>query len=241
MTADLAIRVVSLQRTPERRERFAALHAGLGFTFFDAIDGQTIAALPGYSPGASGCALSHKILWEECVASGRPLTIVEDDAVLRDDFASISLDAVSRITPAWDIVVWAWNFDSVLLTEVLPGVAMLSYFDQEAARRHLQAFRVGGGGRKGVATLMRLHRCFGTPCYSVSPAGAATLLQACFPIRGESVFFPGLNRELSEYGIDIAMNRVYPRIGAYVAIPPMALTPNINEQSQTLPRSHAVA
>ena len=100
---------------------------------------------------------------------------------------------------------------------------------------------MGGGGRKCVATLVKLHRCFGTLCYSVSPAGAAALLRACFPIRGEPVFFAGLNRTLTEYGIDIAMSRAYPGMGAYVSIPPMALTPNINEQSQTLPRSNAVA
>jgi glycosyl transferase, family 25 len=237
MTADLSIRVINLKRAVERRQHFAALHAGLDFTFFDAVDGSTVPPLPGYSPGATGCALSHKALWEECVASGRPITILEDDAVLRNDFSSIRLDAAARIAPAWDIILWGWNFDSVLLTEMLPGVAMLSHFDQAAARRHLQDFRTGGGGPKWVVTLIKLHRAFGSPCYSLTPAGAAKLLQTCFPIRGQPVFFPGLNRELPEYGIDIAMNRVYAEIGAYVSIPPMALTPNFNEQSQTLPHA----
>jgi hypothetical protein len=50
------------------------------------------------------------------------------------------------------------------------------------------------------------------------------------------VFVPVVNHACRNTGIDVAMMRIYPEIGAYVSLPPLAVTPNINEESLILPR-----
>ncbi len=116
--------VISLDRTPERWAAFQAAHAGLTYTRFPAVDGERLdrdmlvakglmQADLGYSAAASGCALSHAALWRRSVETQAPLTICEDDARLRPDFASAA-EAALATTPEADIVLWGWNFDSVL-------------------------------------------------------------------------------------------------------------------------------
>jgi hypothetical protein len=48
----------------------------------------------------------------------------------------------------------------------------------------------------------------------------------CLPLAPLRVFFPLLNRESDNTGIDMPMNAAYPEIDAFVAFPPLALTLN---------------
>jgi hypothetical protein len=73
---------------------------------------------------------------------------------------------------------------------------------------------------------LRLHRALGTVCYTVSPKGAAKLTALCVPLAPQRVYFPLLDRESDNTGIDIAMNAAYPQLAAYVGFPPLALTLN---------------
>jgi GR25 family glycosyltransferase involved in LPS biosynthesis len=231
------IRVISLTSTPERRRRFAEAHEGVGFAFFDAIDGRTAAHTPflhvPHTDGAIGCALSHLSLWRLATTTGETLTIAEDDAILRHDFEVASAVAMARAPRDWDIIVWAWNLDSVLSFNVMPGVApLVAVSKQEQMRESIPRFR----GMTTDPILVPLAACFGTPCYSVSPEGAGKLLNACWPPRDDPVFVPVVNHACKNTGIDVAMMRIYPEIGAYVSLPPLAVTPNINEESLILPR-----
>lgn len=94
----ISVFVISLKRSPERREYIATqLDAqDIKFTFFDAIDGSnqknplferynykkrlwlTGGRMP--SKGEMGCYGSHYSLWQICVDLDRPIVIVEDDA-----------------------------------------------------------------------------------------------------------------------------------------------------------------
>lgn len=236
------IQVISLRRTPERREAFAALHGHLRYAFFDAVDGSQVGLdvlfdyrlfEPGlrYTPGAIGCALSHHALWERAEQAEVPLTVAEDDAIFRLDFALRSQQAIERLPPDWDIVMWGWNFDSVMALGEMPGVAPLIVLsNQDQLRRNTDAFRA----LEGTPALLRIDCCFGTPAYTISPAGAARLRRLCFPLRNFRLFFPVLNRELANTGIDIALNRVFASTGSYVSLPPLVATRNENERSTTL-------
>ncbi len=101
MTNPPEILVISLQRAQERRraieEQFARL--GLPFSFFDAVDGRqghrlfekydagkarAIGEIP-LTPGHLGCYASHYLAWQQCAESGRPMIVLEDDAVLFDE------------------------------------------------------------------------------------------------------------------------------------------------------------
>ena len=229
-----SIRVISLARSTGRRQAFADANAHVDFTFFDAIEGAAILNdvnhapdlfepnLP-YSPGAYGCAMSHLSLWQEAADSGRPLTVVEDDAVLRHDFAQQSAALLASLPADWDICVWAWNFDSILSLNVMPGVSTaVMVFDQPQLCRSLDAFqRIGGR-----PNALRLDKCLGTPAYTISPAGARKYMSACFPLRHSRVHFPLLNKEVANNGIDIAMNAIYGTTNAWCSMPPLAATPN---------------
>ncbi len=226
------IHVVSLARTPDRWRAFQADNPGLEVERFAAVDGRALdlaelaaagLVLPGldYTPGAFGCALSHAALWRLCVESGAPLTVCEDDAVLRPDFAERAAETAAQADGA-ELILWGWNFDSVLAGRLFDDTPFAMGFDQGRMRADLDGFRRD----PTRPTLLRLQRALGTPCYTVTPAGAQALLARCFPLRPQTVFIPLLGRELANTGVDIAMNAAYPDMAAYAAFPPLALTRN---------------
>jgi GR25 family glycosyltransferase involved in LPS biosynthesis len=225
--------VISLERTPQRWLAFeAANRGGPAYARFNAVDGLAIdpaelissglmASGLTYTPGAVGCALSHIAFWRACAAADGPITVCEDDAILHPDFlfrAAVAAD----MQPDFDLILWGWNFNSVLAGEVFKGAPFAMGFDQDRMRQSIPAFRA----QPCTPILMRLNRAFGTLCYTLSPKGAAKLLALCLPLRPRRVFFPLLNRESDNTGIDIPMNAAYPEIAAYAAFPPLALTLN---------------
>lgn len=119
----------------------------------------------------------------------------------------------------------------------MPSVAPLVAFSKQAQMREsIPAFQ----RMPADPVLVPLPACSGAQCYSVSPEGAPKLLNACWPPRDDPAFVPVVDHAFSDTGIDVAMMRVYPKIGAYVSLPPLAITPNINEESMTLQRRHGV-
>lgn len=235
------IQVVSLLRTPARRERFAALNAGIDYAFFDAVDGRTVEpgaffgplAEPGvpYTPGAIGCALSHLALWERSIREQSVLTIVEDDTILRSDFAAKSSEVIAGLPADWDLIMWGWNFDALLSINLMPGVSpAVLLCDQDSLRRSIATFR----SVPLEVRPYRLDRSFGTCGYSISPTGSAKFKTGCFPIKNEPVHFPQFVQPMPSNGIDIAMNRLYPLTNSYVCVPPLVITPNFNAESLTL-------
>ena len=98
----LDIRVINLSTSTERwekiKQRLIALQ--IPFTRFDAIDGRinfhplfnkyndkkrATYRSRALSGGELGCFASHYLLWEQCVASNKPLVILEDDILIEDN------------------------------------------------------------------------------------------------------------------------------------------------------------
>jgi GR25 family glycosyltransferase involved in LPS biosynthesis len=225
--------VISLERTPERWAAFETANAGgPAYTRFNAVDGRKVARAEliasgvmtpdlGYTPGAIGCALSHIAFWRACAAADGPVTVCEDDAILHPDFDACAA-AAAGLQPDFDLILWGWNFNSVLAGELFDGAPFAMGFDEARMRQSIPAFRA----QRPAPTLLRLHRAFGTLCYTLSPKGAAKLLALCLPLAPCRVFFPLLGRESDNTGIDIPMNAAYPQIAAYAAFAPLALTLN---------------
>lgn len=228
------IKVISLARSLERRKIFSELNAHIDFEFFDAIDGAQVMPEvdrspdlfePGlrYNAGAIGCAMSHLMLWQEAADTNQPVTIVEDDAILRKDFHARAARAIEDLPDDWDIVVWAWNFDSILSLNVMPQVSQaVVLFDQSRMRESIAEFQA----MMQAPSLLPLDKCFGTPAYTISPAGARKFMLDCFPLKNFELFFPVLNRILPNNGIDIAMNRIYSATRSFCVLPPLAVTKN---------------
>ena len=226
-----SVKVISLDRSRDRREEFLRRNASLDFEFVSAIDASALSkevilgtgifepGLP-YTMGACGNALSHYRLWEECVRTGQPLTVAEDDAIFRDDFIPMHQRLVADL-PGWDIVLWGWNFDSILALESMPGLFSAMYFESQKLLGDLDAFQA----YRSVPRLSRLSKCFGTPAYSISPAGAEKIITKCLPLRNFTLDFP-LVGKMPNFSIDVALCSVYEVMESFVCFPPLAVTKN---------------
>lgn len=90
--------VISLKRATERRQTIEQqfFELKLPFSFLDAIDGKQghelftkydadkarrIGEIP-LTPGHLGCYASHFIVWQHCVEAGKPVIVLEDDAMI---------------------------------------------------------------------------------------------------------------------------------------------------------------
>jgi GR25 family glycosyltransferase involved in LPS biosynthesis len=231
------IDLINLDRSSERLAEFKGANPHLeDVRRFAAIDGhrQDIAALvaggvfeagvaEGYTPGALGAALSHLALWEEAIARNEALTICEDDAIFNRSFAAAAAFVIEALPADWDFILWGWNFDSYLLFDLPGGVSpCLCCFDEEQMRAAVAGFQA----QAVTPQVFRLRRALGIPCYSISAKGARTLKAACLPLARIKVHFPGLNRHLPNFGIDVMMNNAYPQISSFVSFPPLVITRN---------------
>jgi GR25 family glycosyltransferase involved in LPS biosynthesis len=226
---------INLDKRPDKNERFIACNAGLlPFRRYGAADGATLEprrlvehgliepGLDCYSQGALGCALSHKLLWDYAEQLSEPVTILEDDAILNHRFPQASSEVINSLPADWDIVLWGWNFDSILHVHLAGDSSPVICFNSSISDDSLAEFQ-----RTMVRPcILKLLGAFGTVGYAISPKGAARLKQCCFPLQKEYIMIPGLNRQLLNIGIDVAMNKWYPHLQAYAVFPPLVMTRN---------------
>jgi GR25 family glycosyltransferase involved in LPS biosynthesis len=230
------IHLINLDRNAGRLAEFLATNPHLSSVRrFSAVDGSTISRklfcehgvlrteMPAYSNGAVGCALSHLTLWKEAVTQSRLITVLEDDAITNKYFEAQAGALIESLPPDWDIVLWGWNFDSLLLIDFLPGVSpCMGVFSEQDLKKNASTYQQLHLKPQGF----RLQRAFGTLGYSISPSGAAKFANHCLPIREMDVVCPGLKHAVSNFGIDVMMNALYPEVNAFVSFPPLAISKN---------------
>src|SRR5258706_7943326 len=191
------IKVISLERSVERRAEFRRHNSHLDYEFVNAMDGtalhpEVISRTGLFHPGlpstggAFGAAFSHYRLWDETIETSRPLTVAEDDAIFRLDFAQTHAALLGGLPADWDIVLWGWNLDSILAMQIMPGVSTNMYFDYLQLMGKIEEFQNSAGRPQ----LFRLDKCFGLPAYSISPAGARKLIAQCFPLANFTLNVP---------------------------------------------------
>lgn len=230
------IYVINLDRETHRLSTFRAVNRHLKrIVRFPAVDGAAIersqlradgilrTAMPAYSDAVVGCALSHISLWRKAAAQSKPFTIAEDDAIFNLRFEAAASALLRSLPSTWDILLWGWNFDSILFFDFLPGVSpCLGIFSQAELRKQAAAFQI----LDVKPHAYRLQKAFGTLAYSVSPQGAQKLLKFCLPVREMEVYCPGLNRSIPNCSFDVMLNSLYPKIKAFVSFPPLAASKN---------------
>lgn len=234
--------VISLARQPQRLRRFRELNkaVGLDIRAFEAVEGRDLIARKlikhrqladgaTFTPGALGTAMSHHALWTQCVETDQAMLVFEDDARLRDDFvprADALLDQVSD----FDIVLFGFNTDHPIHVDLFAECGMLCQFMLPyPSAPQIETF----AGETRPPAALRLHGLHGTCGYAISPKGARTLLDRCFPLDNRPVRFTPRSGPYAAFGIDSIMNTVYGELSAYVAVPPLVLTPNDQKTSQT--------
>jgi glycosyl transferase, family 25 len=229
----LSVNVINLDRSQGRLEEFMRRNGSFAdIERFPAIDGSridrsgliddgTISETLSYSNAHLGCAMSHITLWRRAVALQRPLTIAEDDAILSRCFRGEATRLLAE--RGWDIVMWGWNFDAFVWTEIPESVSRARLeFNQNDLRANIDAYRTA----ELRPTLLPLKHAFGIMTYTISPAGARFLLDTCLPIRDELISFGGYDVVIRNDSIDAAMNKAFPRMHAYLSLPPLAISEN---------------
>lgn len=175
--------------------------------------------------GHLGCALSHRSLWEEAARSGDDdvLVILEDDAQVSPQFGARLrqvLEFAGNRGP-WDILHLGFNTDAPLTIQldcprmeirmtcpVEPGAPFAISWPEKPPQGELLLARV-----------LDIHGICG---YAVSARGARRLLEACFPMTATSI--DGTISRKTREGL----------LQAWIAIPPLVLSPNDHADSDTV-------
>jgi GR25 family glycosyltransferase involved in LPS biosynthesis len=241
------LRVISLDRTPQRFEQFRSWNPGFDVVRVPAVEGSLvdrneligqglITGVCAYSAGALGNALSHIGLWRECAAGDMTFHIAEDDIILRHDFHAMSAAMLHELGE-WDVVLWTHNFDWPLKIRPAPGLGpVVVQYDPTETKQDAEPFRTWSGR----PLLPRLASASGTACYSVSPHGAARMLADCLPLSGlPAVYVARPEVTWRNSALDVEMCRHYEDWQAHVALPPLAFAPNDIETSTI--RGHLAA
>jgi GR25 family glycosyltransferase involved in LPS biosynthesis len=157
------------------------------------------------------------------------VTVCEDDVIFHQIFVRSSAELLKSLPRNWDIVLWGWNFDSVLVFDLIPGLApfVAQPIDQKGLLSRAKLFQHS----KLAWRLYRLHRAFGLACYTISPSGARHLRDRCFPLRDQIIDFPELGFKRHNRGIDFLTAVAYPGLAAFVCFPPLVVSPNEKHQS----------
>lgn len=174
----MKIFVISLKRSPERRENIKKqLDAlGLEFEFFDAVDGRAEPPHPLFtkydyfkrlwltngrmpSKGEMGCYASHYLVWQKCVASGESILVIEDDSYVKP--------VIVDLLPHIEDKVEQYGF-----LRLEPETTKCNLFMKEECNTYSISFMDNNFG--------------GTRSYAISPQAAQKLLNGserwCMPV-----------------------------------------------------------
>lgn len=242
--APIIVNLINLDQDKNRLERFSTNNGHLSqVRRFSAIDGKNVdrTALEEaghikpdltYNNGALGAALSHLELWRRAIAANEPIMIAEDDAIFSKDFEAASEKVLSSLPSDWDMVFWGWNFDAIVWAEIPEGTAYAKLqFDQDALRKHIGIFR----DLKVPHAPLRLRHCWGHVAYSISPAGAKSIMDVCMPLRRKTIRLTCDGSLYSNTSLGAVMNEAYANVKAYICMPPLVVTENRHEESHFWP------
>lgn len=246
--------VISLARRPDRRERFLRWNAdkGIDIAVFDAVDGRTLdkeALLRAgiiddlnlnFTMGFLGSAMSHRALWEKCIALGRPILIFEDDVFLPDALRDWIEPTLEELAVGCDVVFLGYNRDAILSVGYSAGQWCNIAFEPPSVGFDEEAQQYNRWSRPTSHCLLDTRLVWGITAYAISPASAVALLLHCFPLSNKrAVQMHGSGRMLVPYGIDGMVNLAIQRglIKARVVFPPLVIGPNDQADSDNYNRT----
>jgi glycosyl transferase family 25 len=191
----LLVRVISLKRSIERRERIEQQLKNffLEWEFLDAVDGFALKGLPksydqakvrrlqghDLTSGEIGCYLSHLKAWELCVKEKTPILVFEDDFILGLTIKAIVTDLMNNCN-LWGVVR-------------LSGI----HETQDSAIKENALYRL---------SLNQGDPC-GTACYLIQPEAAQILINHSAEIYEAVDHFI---EHFSKHGVRIYAAKPYP-------------------------------
>ena len=57
------------------------------------------------SQGEVGCFLSHYLLWKKCIDLNEPILVLEDDAIITDEF---DIEKIEKLTDEYNFIYLGW-------------------------------------------------------------------------------------------------------------------------------------
>ncbi len=253
----ITVAYINLLSRPQRNEDFLGNNrAELDASAFpwrrvDGVDGGQLRAeeliargiiaqdglAEGYEPhtwGHLGAALSHRALWEQAARAGDEdvLVVLEDDAQVCPQFGA-QVRRVLELAKArepwdvlWDVLHLGFNTDAPVTIRLDSPRMEIQLICQENGRPIAAGapFAVSWPERprEGEVLLARVLDIHGICGYAVSTRGARRLLEACFPMTATSI--DGTISRKTREGL----------LEAWIAIPPLVLSPNDHAASDTV-------
>jgi glycosyl transferase family 25 len=244
--------VISLARRPDRRERFLQWNAqkGIDLSIFDAVDGQTLDKQQlrranviddeniNFTQGHLGASMSHRALWEQCIAQERPILIFEDDVFLPDGFKDWLELIAEELANGCDILYIGYNRDAIVSLGYGGGAWCNVLFEPPPRGFEYEARQHSRWSRPDSHAVLDTRLVWGVTAYAISPTGAQSLLKYCFPLSNKlPVRMFGSGRMLIPYSIDGMVNLAVQRglIKARVLFPPLVIGPNEQADSDNNP------
>lgn len=237
----MKIKVISLISSQDRRNSFIESNKHLKYEFFDAVNGNDLSEDVyynsdlinwdglNYNNPAIGCALSHLTLWNECINTNQPITILEDDAITRFDFEQKHKQIIDELPEDWDIIYWGWNFDSIIKVKFAQSNISINL---TADNKKLYTPNIIKQFQQSIVpvSVFDVQNLWGTCSYSISPKGAKYFKEKCFPLTNKSypfIIYPRYDQVIvNTAGIDATMNSFFHDSKVYMTFPSLSLTLN---------------
>lgn len=235
--------VITTKRFRERHETFSTLNAHINnYNWVYGIDAKEYPdlsliqaefpdAIQPNIPWRSSIicnALSHYSLIKECAKGEKIFTIMEDDAVLVEDFDSRATKLIHSLPDSdFDLIQWGWNWDVFVFIRNEMGIEKINW-----SARYLKEDPLDFKSTKRDSVLYPLLHTFGSHCYSLTPRGAQKILDIMPVIQDLWVD----NRDLTGIAyraetIDGTFNDFYPKMKAFIAIAPLSFVKNDKSES----------
>jgi tetratricopeptide (TPR) repeat protein/GR25 family glycosyltransferase involved in LPS biosynthesis len=185
------------------------------------------------TPGAAGCAASHRAIWKRSSKERKGFFVMEDDCYTHPNINGfISTNAESLMNA--DICFFGINTDSILESTSPTGLTSLNLFQPKYPTPEW----IKEALSKTVISSVVMHKlikAFGTCAYFISPQGARKLDSLIFPLSLRTTKIPLVNSKMPAITIDYAGCGIYAQLNAMICKPFLAYTPNTDSSTKGQP------
>ena len=192
---------------------------------------EELVTTPLLTPGAVGCAASHRAIWARCSNGNKGFLVLEDDCYTHPNINDFIEKNIERLMSA-DICLFGVNTDSILKRTSQSNLTTLSLFEPKNPTPRWIRAALSKTDIRNVE-IHKLEKAFGCCAYFVSPKGAHRLDTQIFPLSLKTTNIPLITDKMPLISIDRSGCSIYSQMDALICEPFLAYTPNINSSTKT--------